>query len=243
MFINRIISKSDAIVCDAEVVKKKILDICSYDNPLEVFPWGIDLSKFKKYNDESIIRKYSLEKSVVIISTRNHEKIYGIEVLLEAFSILSRKSPSAKLLLLGSGSLTGNYSEFIKKDNLEDKIKIVGRIPNSDLPLFLNNSDIYVSTSFSDGTSVSLLEGMACGLPVVVSDIPSNNEWITNGENGFIFSKGDSEDLSNKLLHLVKDKNLRSKQSKINQNITTIRADWDKNFATLQKVYNLLYNN
>ena len=100
-----------------------------------------------------------------------------------------------------------------------------------------------MSTSFSDGTSVSLLEGMACGLPVVVSDIPSNNEWITNGENGFIFSKGDSKDLSKKLLHLVKDSELRLHQSKINQNITTLRADWDKNFATLQKVYKLLYNN
>tara|TARA_B100001250_G_scaffold414017_1_gene450251 strand:+ start:337 stop:1383 length:1047 start_codon:yes stop_codon:yes gene_type:complete len=243
LFINKIISKSDAIVCDAEVVKKKILEICPYDNPLEVFPWGIDLSKFKKYNDESIIRKYSLQKSVVIISTRNHEKIYGIEILLEAFSILNKKSPSAKLLLLGSGSLTDNYLEFIKKDNLEDSVKIIGRVPNLDLPIFLNNSDIYVSTSFSDGTSVSLLEGMACGLPVVVSDIPSNNEWINNGENGFIFSKGNSKDLSKKLLHLVKDRKLRLKQSKINQNITSFRADWDKNFTTLQKVYNLLYNN
>tara|TARA_B100001250_G_scaffold224590_1_gene192607 strand:- start:138 stop:1184 length:1047 start_codon:yes stop_codon:yes gene_type:complete len=243
LFINRIISKSDAIVCDAEVVKKKILEIYPYKNPLEVFPWGIDLSKFKKYEDETIAKQYFLEKSVVIISTRNHEKIYGIEILLEAFSILKRKSSSAKLLLLGSGSLTGSYLEHIKKDNLEDSVKMIGRIPNSDLPIFLNNSDIYVSTSFSDGTSVSLLEGMACGLPVVVSDIPSNKEWITNGENGFIFSKGDSKDLSKKLLHLVKDSDLRLKQSKINQDITALRADWDINFATLQKVYKALHNN
>ena len=54
------------------------------------------------------------------------------------------------------------------------------------MPAYLNAADIYVSTSLSDGTSLSLLEAMACSLPVVVTDIPANKEWITDGHNGFL---------------------------------------------------------
>ena len=52
-------------------------------------------------------------------------------------------------------------------------------------------ADLYLSASHSDGSSVSLMEALGCGLPVLVSDIPGNREWVTDGEQGWLFPDGD----------------------------------------------------
>jgi len=240
--IKYIIRKADAVVCDAAIVKNKMLEIYpnQKENRISIFPWGINLDHFKPHQNSNIREQLSFQNCFVIICTRNHKPIYGIEVLLEAFKDLVKTNDNIRLLILGSGSLTNRYVEYTKKNGLTNYVEFVGRIPNSDLPLYLNSSDIYVSSSFSDGTSVSLLEAMACKLPVIVSDIPSNREWVDNGLNGFIFEKGSSKDLADKILQLVNNSELSNKQATENYKIASAKADWNKNFMKLEKVYNIL---
>ena len=81
------------------------------------------------------------------------------------------------------------------------------------MPNLYNNADIYVSTSISDGASVSLFEAMACGKPVVVADNLGNREWIDERDNGLFFNVGDYEDLAEKLLYSLDDYEMRKRQS------------------------------
>ena len=64
-------------------------------------------------------------------------------------------------------------------------------------------ADLYISPSHVDGSSVSLMEALACGLPCLVSDIPANQEWVREGENGWLFPDGDDERLAGKILAAV----------------------------------------
>ena len=68
-------------------------------------------------------------------------------------------------------------------------IEFLPPVSNDKISFYLNNSDVYISTSLSDGTSVSMLEAMACQLPIIVTDLPSSREWVKPNFNGFLPGK------------------------------------------------------
>ena len=124
--------------------------------------------------------------------------------------------------------------------NLDEYVYFAGFVPNDELPLYLNDSDLYVSPSLSDGTSASLLEAMACGLPVVVTDVPAILEWTTPNHNGIIVPRQNTTALAEGLIRILKDKTARVEMGERNQTLVRERADWDKNFADFQALYDQL---
>ena len=89
----------------------------------------------------------------------------------------------------------------------------MGRVPHDRMPELLTQTDIYVSTSLSDGTSVSLLEAMASGVFPIVTDIPSNREWINDGENGFLVPAGKEINLADRIIGTIRNEGLMEKAS------------------------------
>jgi glycosyltransferase involved in cell wall biosynthesis len=105
------------------------------------------------------------------------------------------------------------------------------------MPDYLRSADIYVSTSLSDGTSVSLLEAMACGVFPIVTDIPGNRPWIAHGKNGFLFEKGDYDKLSELILQNIGSKELIKNAAKINQEIVKEKGNWENNIKEIGNLY------
>lgn len=91
-----------------------------------------------------------------------------------------------------------------------------------------------------DGTSTSLLEAMACGLPVVVTDIPSIMEWVEEGYNGYLVPRRDSVSLAAKIVQLLRDEKMQERMGRRNLRIAQVKADWDRNFEKLEEMYQLL---
>jgi glycosyltransferase involved in cell wall biosynthesis len=98
-------------------------------------------------------------------------------------------------------------------------------------------SDLYVSASRTDGSSISLLEALASGRPVIVSDIPGNREWVEPGIHGWWFKDGDEEDLARIILEAVNQPQQLSEMSRAARQLAEKRADWDKNFPNLLYAY------
>jgi glycosyltransferase involved in cell wall biosynthesis len=243
MYIKRLVRKvmkqCDHIQCDAEFVKKKIISDYSI-NPekITVFPWGIDLSMFKKMDKSECRKKVNIpESKFVVLFDRNLESVYGIEYMLEGFKKFSENKNDVLFLLIAAGSLESEIKKFISDNLLEDKIKLIGRVPNKELPVFLNAADVYISTSNSDGTSLALLEAMACGLALIVSDVPAIQEWVNN-ENGFVVPKRNSQETANALEKYYASRSTVSNHGEKNMLIASERANWDKNYLELKKIYN-----
>lgn len=89
--------------------------------------------------------------------------LYGTSYLLDGFKLLSENKSDVQLLILSDGPLRKDIDVFIDKYNLHDKIAVIGKVPNLSMPDYLNASDVYISVLLSDGTSLSLLEAIACG--------------------------------------------------------------------------------
>jgi len=235
------INHADMITCDAEIVKKEIVQNYQYDEKkIVVFPWGINLDIFNPDNNEMPTELLEWHDKIIVVCTRQHKKIYGIEYLINAIPLVIEKNKNVRFLFIGDGPLTKTYINKLKQLNVDKYAKFVGKLKNENLPLYLSNSDIYISPSLSDGSSLCLMEALACGLPVVVTNIAANHEWVRNNYNGIFCYKRDSEGIAKSIIKLASDKNLRMKMRENSLNIARESADWNINFSKLEKVYRQL---
>jgi len=113
---------------------------------------------------------------------------------------------------------------------------VIGRVPNTQLPAILNCADVYVSTSLSDGTSLSLLEALACGLGIIVTDVPAIKEWVSE-DNGILVRIKDIQGIITALEKYYADPGLAKKHGEKNIQIANDRADWNKNYEKLNLIY------
>lgn len=236
------ISKADAITCDCEEVKREIINLANYPaEKIITFPVGIDHKLFNPDIVSSDIKsKLGLDNKKIIISNRNFFEVYGIEFLLYSLPKVIEKIPDIRILLIGTGPLQKKHMETIENLGINEYIKVLGSIPNNEMAEYLNISDVYVTTSLSDGTSLSLLEAMACGLPIIATDVPANLEWIVDSYNGFVVPRRDPEELAEKIIYLLQNESLQKKMGDLNLKIAKERADWDVNFEKLANMYETL---
>lgn len=239
--VNKTLVSADHIQCDAEFVKQKMIK--DYGLPPEkitVFPWGIDLKLFSKSDKNAARRKLNIsEEKFVILFNRHLEPVYGVNILLEGFKKFVADKTDVMLLMLSEGSQKNTLLKFVTDNKLEEKISIIGKVANKELPVFLNSADVYASTSLSDGTSLSLLEAMACGLGIIVSDVPAIKEWVGD-TNGLVIKRNDPDAAAAAMAKYYANRNMIAEHGAVNIAAVNERADWDKNYLMLKEIYNKL---
>ncbi|MFZ0761940.1 MAG: glycosyltransferase family 4 protein [Candidatus Sulfotelmatobacter sp.] len=234
------LSSADAVFCDCDTVRARARQFADIpDSRFVQFPWGIRKGTFSP--EGALPSKEEFERETgthVFLSTRSWEPLYGIDTLLEAFRQAYRVDSSLRLLLLGSGSEAGRIREFVDVNGLSRVIQTFSPHRHEDMPKWFRAVDTYVSCAQSDGTSISLLEAMATGLPLVVTDIPSNHEWVVEAHNGWLARARSSEEFADRLLRAARlSPEQRRLFSERNQRIVQERADWDRNFPKLLEMY------
>ncbi len=117
---------------------------------------------------------------------------------------------------------------------LADRFSFLGRLAPAALAAELRAAAVYVSTSRSDSTSVSLLEAMACGAFPVVTDLPANREWIADGENGLLVGR-EPNGLAEALLRALGDGELRRAAAEKNARIISERGLWRDNMRRVEE--------
>ena len=233
------LKSADMITCDAQLVKDRIILIarCKPEKVV-VFPWGIDLGIFSPCSKPSDIRKrLGWENNPILIMTRNFRPVYGIEFFIEALPAVLRECPETRVVFIGIGLLEGDYKKRLRALGLSEKVYFAGRVEETEMASYLNAADIYVSTALSEGMSVSMLEAMACGLPVVVSDAPAYYESVQDEVNGFIIPRRNVAQIAARLIELIRNKGLQREMGMRNLAIARERADWERNFDTLEGIY------
>jgi glycosyltransferase involved in cell wall biosynthesis len=229
------LSRSAGAFGDCQAVRERIHAYALMpDEKIVIFPWGIDLNRFSERPSSLPLRRdLDWVGLPIVISTRTWESIYAIDVLIRAFAMVLRDHPQTRLLLLGEGSQEPAVKGLISSLGLEHAVHAPGRVDQERLPEYLCLADIYVSSALSDGTSVSLLEAMACGLPVVATRCPGNLEWIEDGRNGWLAAPGDPSSLAAALKKALADLERPARAAQENRELVRNRADWGKNVTQL----------
>ena len=165
---------------------------------------AIDVKRFEKLMDFNKIKDNAVFNMVSIgrlDKNKNHQLL--IDVVLE---LKNRKIP-VHLMILGEGDERISLQEKIVQLNLSDQLSLVGL--QEKVELYLWNADLYIHSAITEGFGLTLIEAMACGLPVVCTDGKGNRELIQEGENGFMVGERDPKLLADKIELLLKNDNLR----------------------------------
>ena len=219
---------------DANVTKDKAVAYGMNPEKTVVIPWGVNLDHFTPELKSSKLSTFTL------FCNRAWETRYGVDVLAKAFVKVAQQKDNVDLILLGGGSQGNVIRQIFQNGGVLDRVTFGGQISQTDLPRWYHMADLYISPSHVDGSSVSLMEALACGLPCLVSDIPANKEWVFEDENGWLFRDGDADHLAKKILAAM---NQREKLPEIGESARRSaekRADWKKNAAALMEVYRSL---
>ncbi len=233
-----VLRRADAFVGDCQAVAEKAQAWGVPPERMAIFPWGVDLQHFSPGPDEGLRARWGWEEAFVILHTRSWEPIYGVEVMARAFARAAQQEPRLRLMLLGGGSLAPRLREIWQRAGVLDRVQFVGQVSQRHLPRYYRAADLYLSASTSDGSSVSLLEALACGLPVVVSDLPANREWVRPGIEGWHFPVGDAKTLSEILVEAARTppERLRALGWASRQRAEE-RADWSRHVQRLLQAY------
>ena len=197
-----------------------------------VFPWGVDLEHFKP----STSKRENVE-TFTLFCNRSWETRYGVDVLARAFVNVAPQNENVDLILLGGGSQGNQIRQILNNGGVLDRVTFGGQISQTDLPRWYHMADLYISPSHVDGSSVSLMEALACGLPCLVSDIPANKEWVVENENGWLFRDGDANHLAEKILAVVSQIEKLPEIGRASRRSAEMRADWKKNAEVLMNTY------
>jgi len=231
------LKRSDVFICDCEAVKKAAVRLGVEEKRIVQFPWGVDLDKFHPISNQHGQKSGPLDEDFVLLSTRTLEPLYGVDIIVEAFIVAAQKELTLRLIMLGNGSQRDSLEHRLAEAGLSERAVFKGQVNYENLPAYYQKSDLYVSASHSDGSSVSLLEAMASGLPALVSDIPGNKEWVIPGENGWLFKDNEAGSLAEGLVSAVRSKSELATLGASGRKMTESRADWGKNKQLLEGAY------
>ena len=156
---------------------------------------AVNLSIFKKPDNKDAMRKrlgISTDAMVIAFSGRL-EVVKGLELLLESFKVLSQRASAPSLLVIcGDGTQKQTLTGLVHEWGLERRVLFTGTLDPDFLAQYLQVSDVFAMTSHYEGLPNAMLEAMACGLPVVSTNVGGIARVVKNNETGYLLSHRDA---------------------------------------------------
>lgn len=181
---------------------------------------GIDLVEIKKTGPERK-EKNSLVTVGRLISQKN--QIFLIKVMER----ILKKNPSVKFYIIGEGPGRKSLDNYIKERGLDKNVFLLGHVSQKTKIKRIKKSEIFVFSSLQEGFGITLLEGMACGLPVICYELPPYRDFIKDGENGILVKNMDPGLFSKKITELLENK-LEIKRIGKNNSEHAKKFEWKK---------------
>lgn len=200
-------------------------------NKIHHIPNGVDTKVFKRSTDSRKRHRELLgyeRDDFVVLFLAQLRRAKGVETLLEAIPEAVSSISNIRFLLIGSGPMTHVVDRFIRRFHLESNVRLYSKyVPDSELPALYNASDIYVLPSIVEGMPLSLMEAMACGKPVIVTDVGDVRFLVKDGVNGFFIPRGNTKALVQKIAYLFNEPGLLDRIGTNNaEKLSTY--DWDE---------------
>lgn len=173
---------------------------------------GVDLTLFRPLLQSEARRSLGIDAPLVILAPRGLGSYLNSETIVRALPALVKLEPELCVVFL---SAVGGNVEVDRHRALARQLGVAsccrweGHVPWESMPQYYAAADVMVSLSDNDSLPNCMLEAMACGVPVVMGDIPVLHEFITDGENGFLVPACDPDALARAIGRLVRDEKLR----------------------------------
>jgi glycosyltransferase involved in cell wall biosynthesis len=205
-----------------------------YKNKIEVIPCGIDSNIYFQKNINKI------PNQIFFLSILDKHHTYkGLDCLIKAIKIVKTKIPDIKLIVGGSGELVEEYKTLTKGLGLENNVEFRGFIESNKLVDLYNQSELFVlpSTGIQEGFGIVLLEALACGTPVIATNIVGIAKEIKDNKCGIIIPCNDAKKLAQAIIRIIKNINLQKKMIIKGKSLIQDKYDWNKIVKMVENIY------
>jgi len=196
---------------------------------------GVDIKKFSLEVDPN--PSLSDETGPIVMTSRRLVAKNGVLFLVQGFKKVLQKHPDAVLVIIGDGPERGRIQEEIQKLKLNSNVRMIGMIPNDEIPSYLVKADVIAVPSIVEASSISVLEAMAMKKPVVASDIPGIREITKFGENCVLVQPMRPSDLADGICKLLESEHQRIELGERGYKEVIENYTWEKKAKEIEQVY------
>ncbi len=196
---------------------------------------GVDINRFSPAQDKEALKKsngyegkFLLTYVAEFIPRKNHR------FFVEATKELVKNCPDVKILFAGKGALAEETKKYAEQSDVAEHIDFLGFCTN--MPDVLRMSDILISASIEEGFGINIVEGMASGLPAVVSVVRGHKEMVKNEQNGYLIDVNDISEFCAKIECLYYDKVQYQEMSK-QAKITAEKFSIENSLKQMEQIY------
>lgn len=217
----RALSKLTAIISNSEFVSASLSRFYGiHQNKVKIIYMGIDFSRFKAF---SMDKK---EKGPMILMVGGNFQRKGLPLLIKAAPKVLEQCPSAQFYVIGNDPNAGKMRKLCKEGGVDKAFRFLGYVDDKDLGDYYALADVFVMPSLVEAFGVVFLEAMACGTPVIGSNVGGTKELVEHYKNGLLVDPNNSDQLAEYILKLLHDQELRARV--IKEGYKTVR-NYDMN--------------
>lgn len=214
-FEKDIVQNVDAIVVSTDLEKQDLISkYGASETKIHSISPGVSLDLFKPINqiESRSILNLDLHEKIVLFVGRI-DSLKGLDYLIEGMRQLGNKFPFRLLIVGGSLDDSSELDELIsniQESDLTDRVDIIGSVSQDQLVYYYNSCDIFVMPSLHESFGFAALEAMACGIPVVVSDVGGLKTFVTDNESGFLVASANANEIAVRIALLLENDSLRN---------------------------------
>lgn len=240
LFITPLLMRTASVITCASIDYIKYSGMVRYykrnKSKFREVPFGVDINRFRK--QETGNRKQETRKNILFVGGLDKAHYFkGVDILLKALPMLH--VTCYMLHIVGDGDLRPRYEKLARELGIGDKVNFIGMAADDDLPKHYQQCEIFVLPSINRGEAFGmvLLEAMACGKPVVASDLPGVRSVFENRKQGLLVEPGNAADLAEKIRIILSDDDLAKKMGEEGKKLVEEKYIWEKVGERLDAVY------
>lgn len=203
-----------------------------YAGPVEFISNGVDTTRFHPADGDSEAAKVKLrsdwtrsDDEVVVLLARRLVEKNGVTVFAEAVTRLEHRD-RVRVVFAGDGTERGQVERILRDGSMLDRCDFLGNVPNADMPAIYQAADLSVLPSFMEATSITGLESMATGLPLIGTRVGGIPALINDEETGLLVSPGEPTEIAEAIDRLVADASLREAMGESGRQRAVAEFSW-----------------
>lgn len=204
---HRTISKCSHLIAITNYVKKLYSKLFDKDK-ISVIPLGVDAQTFRPSN------KNKMKEEFEVLFVGSLYPLKGVEYLIRSIKYVAREEKKIKLRIVGEGPEKRRLKLLVNKLKLKNNVHFEGFVPYDRIMRYYQNCDVFCFPTLGEPFGKAILEAMACGKPVIASNIGGPAEIVENEKTGYLVNPMDVKSMAERILRLIKDRKLREKMGR-----------------------------
>lgn len=241
--VRSVLNEADAVIAASNSTFKEASKIVNDADKIYLIPNGVDLQKFNPGLDgQQIRKKYVLDRTYgyIVLSLASHEPAYGVEYLIRAIPLITRKVKDVFFIVGGDGSLRKYHEQLAHELGVIQNVLFTGSIPRDKVSAFYAISDVIAVPLLHAGFSLVVTESMASGKPVVASEVGGIPDQIIDKYNGLLVKPRDAEAIAEKILFLYENPEIALEMGRNGRKIAEEKFNIEKRAERIIGLYKKL---